>query len=179
MYWVMLPMAFILALSIIYTPYATGWLKLYPLMLVSAGGIVFMFIFYFRLIRINWTEVKDIGRFSPRDSAVINEGKSLVLVPQRGGRVKVYLYGKDGLPELDWMRDQTTDPSVICMYRGRTQGGKRAVRRVLRYFGASDADVKAILSEVGTERVYENATLLSREGLDGRIEYVINITATV
>ena len=179
MYWVLLPMALLMALSIIYTPYATNWVKLYPLMIASGAGMIFVFVFYFRLIRLNWTEIKDIGRFSPRDSALINEGRTLTLTEAGHGSIKVYLYGEDGLPELDWMRDQTTDPSVICMYRGSTQGGKRTVRRVLSYFGAPTEDIAEIISQENLTRKYENVTVSTGRDEQGRRTYTIHMDKTV
>lgn len=179
MYWIILPIAVILALAIIVNPYTEGWMKLYPLIIACVGGIAFIFLFFFRLIKINWSEIKDVGRFSPRDSALINEGKFIVLRPERGGRVKVYLYGNDGLPELDWMRDQSSDASVICMFRGRTEGGKRTVKRVLRYFGVPKADFSEIIGNVDFLRQYESVKVSTRVNDTERLEYVIEITETV
>ena len=179
MYWVLLPMALLLTLAIIYNPYAPRWYKLYPLMALSVAGMIFVFIFYFRLIRLNFTEIKDIGRFSPRDSALINEGKVLVLRDVGHGKLRVYLYGADGLPELDWMRDQTTDPSVICMYRGRAVGGRRTVARVLRYFGVYASDIDGILHTDGFRAEYDCVRVSTRIGDGERKEYVIEMTKTV
>lgn len=174
-----IPFVAILVLSIIYNQYAEGWTKLYPLITVMAAAIVFSNIFLFRAVMISRAEVRDIGRFSPRDRADLLAGGSIRLQPMDHGKVKIYVYGKAGLPELDWMRDQTTNPDEICMYRGRTQGGLRTVGRILSHFGVPSAEVERILSGGEFSGDYTDCTVKVLKLDDGKIEYRIGILSTI
>ncbi len=174
-----IPFALILALAIIYNQYADGWTKLYPLITVMAAAIVFSNIFLFRAVRISRAEIRDIGRFSPRDHADLLAGGSVRLQPVDHGRVKIYVYGEAGLPELDWMRNQSTDPDQICMYRGRTQGGLRTVGRILSYFGVPGDEVKRIISGGEFSGNYDDCSVSVITLDNQKTEYRIGILSTV
>ena len=174
-----IPFVVILVLSIIYNPYAEGWARLYPLITVMAAAIVFSNIFLFRGIRLSRCEIRDVGRFSPRDHARLEAGNSIRLQVQNGGKVRIYVYGKAGLPELDWMRDQTTNPDEICMYRGRTLGGIRTVADILSYFGVPEKEIEAIIRGKEFCENYSECTVTVDTSADGSTQYSITLLRTV
>ena len=100
-YWIEIPLAILLTLAIIFNSGATNLLKLYPLIVLCSLAIVFVFIFFFRLIELGWDEIRYVGLFSSRDRAVITEGKRLELTLERGGAIKTYLIGNDGKGNAD------------------------------------------------------------------------------
>ena len=179
MYWVILPMIYVMTLAIHYNSSVPGWLRLYPLIFLSAAGIVFTFVFLFRYLEISYSEIRYIGRFSSRDSALINEGKSLIIYREAHGRIKIYLFGNDGLPELDWMRDQTTCENEICMFRGKCWGGERTVRKILRSFGVDESDLPVILNSERFNVAYENVSVEVYPDLDERTAIRIRIDKTI
>ncbi len=159
-FWVLLPIGTVLVLSIIYNDGAPGYLKLYPLMLMSAAAVIFSFIYLFRAVMISWCEIRMLGRFSSRDSAVIDEGKTLVLEIAERSRVNVRLYGNEGYnPDIKWLTTDDETGGDICTFRAKTYEGKRGVKRILRYFGVPDTDFDEILGENDISKKYEKITV--------------------
>ena len=174
-----LPIIFVLTLAIIHNPSAVGMAKLYPLISLCGLALVFINLYLFRMVRISMAEVRDIGRFSPRDNGKLAAGSSIRIIPTRHGRVKIQVYGDAGLPELDWMRDQTTDPGVICMYRGRAEGGSRAVKKALKHFHIPEADIENIIDTDDFHGEYEECVVDTLINLENRKEYRITMRRTV
>lgn len=159
MYWVMLPVGALLGLCIAYNKHAENLFKFYPLIIASILGLIFIFIYFFRVIRISYDEIRYIGLFTSRDSAVINEGKTLIIERGRGKRLKVSLFGNDGvLADLDWLKSTGDAPRDISLFRGKAIGGERAVRKVLKFFAVGEDDIKEIL--LGGMTSYENELIL-------------------
>lgn len=157
-----------------------GLLKLYPLIIFLMALIVFIPIYFFRLIEISYEEIRSIGWFSNRDSALINEGKTLTMKLLKGGKVKLYLVGHDGeYAGFDWLKpgDDEDCPRDITLYRGTAFGGKGAVKSVLSYFGVSEEDFDAILGEDKVSFEYENVSLTAETSDEGReVNVRINVT---
>ena len=167
-----IPLIFLFAVCIRYNSGVETSLKLYPLMLASAAGAVFIALYFFRAIRISYSEICYIGKFSSHDRAVINKGKTLIMRLGAGSTVKVELFGNDGHPPL-YSSDSSShsEPIDINLFRGTVIGGERSVRRVLEYFGASkDQSVEMVASECSFE--FENVNISSHnceKGLEIRI----------
>ena len=175
-----LPILALLALAIIFNDSADGLLKLYPLIITSAAIAVFIFIFFFRVISLSNEEIRIIGRFTSRESAIINEGKRLVLTLDSRGRLKLELFEDDGvLPELDFLKnDPDYKPQGLNLFRERAVFGEHSLRRVLRYLEVSDSDIGAILSS----DTYECTTpsLNIKSSVEGEVLCVgIEFTETV
>lgn len=162
-FWVLIPMSVIMTLSLRYNEVSEHWLKLYPLIIFSIGAIVFTFIYLFRFISISYSEIKYIGRFTSRDSATINEGKTLVIemLPKR--KISIRLYGNEGYnPEIKWLTDENGEVSDICLFRGKAYGGESVAVRILCHFGVNSAeDIDAILNQDSFEKPYENVSICS------------------
>lgn len=153
-------------------------LGLWPLIIALAALIVFLALYFFRLVEISWEEIRDIGMFTRRDSAIINEGKALVIRMMPRGGIKLTLLGPVGEAALyDWTSDEDAS-SEIGMYRGNAYGGERAVRKLLTYFGAAEDDLDAILSEDGFRKDYAYATVSAAQTDEGR-EIRIDVNETL
>ena len=136
MYLTELPVLALFILAIIFNDSAAGFLKLYPLIITSAAIMIFIFVFFFRVIVLSAEEIGIIGRFTSRERAVINKGKRLDLTLDGKNRLKIELFEDDGvLPELDFLKnDPAYKPLGLNLFRERAVFGKNALLRVLRYF---------------------------------------------
>ena len=176
MYWVLLPIAALLSACIAYNTKEAGAFGLYPLIILLCGAILFIFIYFFRAVKISFDEIKSIGAFSGRDSAVITEGKTLILEHLRGGRLQITLFGNDGiLPELDWMKSTGDAPRDIALYRGKVIWYRYSVNKILRYFGFNKEDILAIRS-AECEKVHSNIATATLDKENGNINVKINKT---
>ena len=93
MYWVLLPLLALLLASIYYNRFADNLLKLYPIITVTICGMIFILIYFFRGIKISYDEIRDVGLFSGHDSAIINEGKTLIFkIKKRGQSLVLFLH---------------------------------------------------------------------------------------
>lgn len=162
-FWVLFPMSLVLTLAIRFNPTSTNWLKLYPLIVFSAGAIIFTFVFLFRFISISYSEIKYIGRFTSRDSATVNEGKTLVIELLDKHRLNIQLYGNEGYnPEIKWLANENGEAGDICLFRGKAYGNENVAVRILSHFGVNDpTDLESILSEEKFSASYENVSVES------------------
>lgn len=177
--WVEAPLAFLLYVAIRHNENVPGLLKLYPLMIIDVAAMMFALVFFFRLISVSYAEIKYIGLFTSRDSAIINAGKRLIITVERLGRVRFVLMGHDEMAGFDWLKPEDEDERAeIALFRGKAYGGKGAVKRILRTYGVKSADLDKILGEGGFERSYTNVTVRTRE-LEEAHEVEIRFDKTV
>ena len=165
MYLTELPLIILLAFAIAFNNSAGGFLKLYPLIITSICIIIFIFIFFFRVIALSGEEIRIIGRFTSRDGAIINKGKKLTMTLDKKNRLKLELFEDDGvLPELDFLKnDPDYKPHGLNLFREKAVFGKSALRRVLKYFEIGDEHISGIFSS----DTYECTTkLLSLTSID-------------
>lgn len=168
-FWVLIPMSTLLMLCINFNNGVDGLLKLYPLILFTIGAIIFTFVYLFRFIAVSYSEIKYIGRFTSRDSATINAGKTLVIDILEKKRVSIQLWGNEGYnPEIKWLTNEDGEAGDICLFRGKVYGGKQLAVKILTYFGVDSKDIDVILQEDGFYRSYENVTVKSLTELEHR-----------
>ncbi len=168
-YWVLVPMSALLMLCISYNDSTTGLFKLYPLILCIIGAIIFTFVYFFRYISISYSEIKYIGRFTSRDSATVNAGKTLVIDLLEKKRVSIQLWGNEGYnPEIKWLTNEDGEDGDICLFRGKVYGGEQVAVRILLYFGVDVKDIDTLLKEDGFCESYENVTVKSLTELEHR-----------
>lgn len=162
-FWVLLPISIVLTLSLRFNSLSDNLMKLYPLIIFCIGAIIFTFVFLYRFIAISYSEIKYIGRFTSRDSATINEGKTLVIDILEKKRVSIQLYGNEGYdPEIKWLTSEDGSVKDICLFRGKVYGNENIAVRILCHFGVdSDEDINAILDTDGFNKTYENVTVTS------------------
>ena len=168
--WVQLPVIAVLVLSIIYNNESAGVLRLYPLIIVSILGIIFIFVYFARFIRLSYSEIRCLGPFTSRDKAIIKKDRTLILRMLPFGKVKVYLRGYDGPCDFSWLKEDIPtsgeEPTYeqiqskdICLFRARAFGGRRAAVKVLKYYGADVKDIPSILKDEGLQIKYEFVTV--------------------
>ena len=144
----------ILVLSILYNDMTETPGKLYPLMFFSASCMIFIFLYFFRVILFSDKEVRSVGPFSSRDRVAIDEGQTLSLTLMKRGKIRVELFGVSVAPGFSWMRGNYKE-SDINLYRDRAVGGKTAIKRVLKYYGVSGEDITSLLNPESINRKYD------------------------
>lgn len=174
----LIPPIILLIISIYYNESSTGLLKLYPLIIFSVLAIVLTFAYFFRFITISTEEIRMHGLFSSRDAAIINEKKSLIftIIPRK--RMRVTLFGNNGLPAFNWAQGDTYVPIDIDLFREKAIGGKGAVKRVLRYFEVDDEDIDELFSTDSFEKEYD-AFILKKERVEKNTVVTIYFTKTI
>ncbi len=147
-YLIELPVILIFWLALSLNEYSDLAVKFYPLMTVSALLILFIALFFFRFISINNDEIRSLGLFSSKDSALIAEKKTLVIALHPHRTVKLELYGDpDEEPEFNWMRSDNVAHREICVFRGKAVGGKKSAMRILEYFTFPTSELNAAFEE--------------------------------
>ena len=128
---------------------------LYPLIVFSASVAILIFIYFFRMIVISHEEIRSVGLFSSRDSAVIEKDTKLRITMEGGGNLHVALLGKRKMPDFSWAKIEDYQSCDVNIYREKAVGGKSSVTRILKYFGVSSADIDSVLQSDSFTKDYE------------------------
>lgn len=156
---VALPMAALLVASILMNDTVDTLLKLYPMIIACSLGIIFTFVYFFKAIVLSKDEIKYIGPFSSRDSAVINEGKTLILTLRKNGKLGLALYGNNGEnASLDWLKSETAIRDIY-LFKGKAIGGVGAMSRTLEFFDVPGDDIKMITEHEEASLDYEDYSI--------------------
>lgn len=160
-----IPVLALLALVISVHDSATSIVKFYPLEIVLGGVALLILIYFFRAVQISKTEIRAIGRFSSREKATIEEGKKLVFTLASKRRLTVELFeSSDAAPSLPWASGVCND---INLFRAKTLGTIKSVRKVLIYFGLSADEADALIANPPKEEIlFENIAVLAEEKHD-------------
>ena len=157
-----IPLALLLFVACYYNFTSDNPWQFIPLIVILLGVMVFIAIYFFRIITVSYQEIRYHGLFSSRDSAIINKDKTLILTMRSRGHIGISLYGNDGRPPMfDGLRDEASID--IFLFRGKAVGGKRAIRSVLRYFEIKEEDIDLGFQKEAHE--FENDELLMRAEL--------------
>ena len=171
-YWVLLPLIAVFILCLAFNNHIEHYLKLYPLMALSLGGIIFSLVYYFRGVLISYEEIKDVGRFSSRDTALIHKGRTIILYREKHSRIRIILFGNDGInPEFSWMKSTGDLPKDISLFRSHAYGGNRAIKRIMAYFGVPCDELDTFF-DGDFEKKYTNVTVTSTLEGDTRKIYI-------
>ncbi len=179
MYLTELPLILLLGVCIGYNQNMEIPFKLYPLILALIGGIIYIFIYLFRLVNISYEMIWATGPYSSRERAIIAENKTLVITMLKRGKLKVELFGVDEMPPmLDWAKDKDYTEIEVNLFRDRAFGGASSVRRVLKYFDVSNEDIISVLQSDSFEKSYDSFNISANKLNDIR-EIKIKFTATI
>ncbi len=130
-----LPVIILLSVAIAFNDKSEELYKYYPLIIFLIFSAMFIFIYFFRMISINTDEIRYHGLFSSRDSAFINENKSLVISLMGMGNMRLELFGDASeAPPFEWMKAEDISHRDVCLFRGRAIGGKGSAKKILEYF---------------------------------------------
>lgn len=179
MFWALLPLGFLLWLAIFFNPKVDATFKLYPLQITLIAVMVFIVIFYFRVITISNQEIRIHGFFSSKDRAFINKGRTLKITILRGRKIKFELFSIEQKPTFDWMNAAEYIPQEICLFRATSAGGARSAKRALKFFSASAADIQDLFSDKPYENQLTYTTVFSKINEDGLREISIRFDKTV
>ena len=151
-FWVIIPMAALLALAIAYNDTAISAFKHYPLIVFLSGAIVFTLVYFFRLVAFGFEEIRTVGLFSSRERVAINEGRTLTVTLMPAKKLEFALYGNDGvLAQLDWLvPEENGEIPDINLFRAKAIGGKGTLGSVLKHYGVLDRELRdAIINGKG------------------------------
>ena len=165
MYLTLLPLVAVLVISIMNNGIMTGAVKLYPLIIASGGGIVFILIYLFRLVKLSTEEIRSIGPYSTKETTTLEEGKTLVMTLRPKRKLKLEVTGRSDGGIYSWSEGE--DEHDINLYRDIVNGGKRTVARILRYYGVCDEDVQELISGDATAKEYVHLTVTKSSGDEG------------
>ena len=177
-FWVALPLAFLLVVSIRMNPEVDTPGRLYPLMIFSAAAIIFTFVFYFRPVILSRDEIKSIGPFSSRDKAVINKGKTLILTERDRGMLSIDLYGNDGTnADLDWLKGEDTAHDTY-LFKSKVLGGISTMKSILLFFGSDERSADDILA-ADSKEIELYGMIVTATTADEKKEIRIKFTETL
>jgi hypothetical protein len=120
--------------------------RLYPLIIFCAGTMIFIFLFFFRLISVSEDEIRSLGLFSSKDFSPIKSGQTLCLTLRKGGKIRVELFGKSDAPGFSWMRGDYKE-SEVNLYREKAVGKEGALLPLLKSFGISKTEASQLFTE--------------------------------
>ncbi|MBO5879859.1 MAG: hypothetical protein J6Q68_04845 [Clostridia bacterium] len=180
LYLIEIPLIILLVLTCSYNSNAQHVFKLYPLIVFLSLGIIFILVYFFRVISLSFEEVRYHGLFSSRDHAPINKDKEVILTLRGKRRLTVELFGNDGkAPELDWIKDnENYKITDIYLFRGKAIAGKQKVKRILSYYGVDDEGRRAAIENDEFSADYEFVSLKSKKA-EGVTEIRIKMKETV
>ena len=130
-----LPVLILLTIALRYNSESDELFKFYPLIVFLSFAVIFILVYFLKVISVNFEEIRYHGLFSSRDSAFIGEGKSLVLLLKPKRNIGIELYGDAGKePIFDWMKAEDVIHRDICLFRGKANGGIKTVKKIIGFF---------------------------------------------
>lgn len=146
-FWTVIPLAFILAVAIYLNNDVKTVFKLYPMIILLSVVIIVNILFYIRGIRLTYDDARCLGLFSKKDYARYSKDSSLVITVLRHGRLLVEVFGfiEEGGIGYDWFDSDKS--AEINLFRARTNGNSKTVKKILRYYGASETDAQLALNQ--------------------------------
>jgi len=158
MYLTEIPQIILLLIAVRFNDKVDSFLKLYPLIILMCGCIIFTAVYFYRAVTISFEEIRCVGIFSSHDKAIINKDKTLVITLLPKKKLKLELFGDGGdSPTFEWLRSD--GPTKINLFREKAYGTKKDVKKLLSYFEIEENDFDKILNG---ERP-ENSTLTPNE----------------
>ena len=161
-FWALLPLIILFVSCIYLNNEVDGILKLYPLMTVTTGAIVFVLLFLIRGIQLTYDDARCVGIFSKKDYARLEKDYSLVITKLRHGRLLVEIYGfvdENGIG-YDWYKEEDIK-AEINLLRARTNGGFGTIKKILLYYGIEESEAKKIISDPNSFTETKDVTVVS------------------
>ena len=160
-----IPVLAMLAIVISVHDSAPSIVKFYPMEIALAAVAALIVVFFFRAVQISKKAICEIGRFSSREKATIEEGKRLVFTLASKRRLTVELYeSTNSAPSLPFASGVCSD---INLFRAKTLGNIKTVRKTLIYFGLTAAEADALIENPPKEeKSFENIAVRAEEKHD-------------
>ncbi len=135
-----LPLLVVLAAAVYFNAGMTTTLKLYPLIVVFGALVIFDLLFFFRIVRFSYEDIRTMGRFSSRDKVFLAKDKVLLITRLPHRRLRIEVIGQDDdSPALSFL--STKDSLPFCQLRCKAVGGRRTVLRLLAFYRFAGADI--------------------------------------
>ena len=146
-----IPLIILLVLAIIFNPTADGVWKLYPLIITLIIGIIFILVYFFKVLILSQDELEIFSVFTERDSATLNLGKTIIMGKISPTRIKVCVFGNDGKPpQFDFIPEGADyTPVDIFLLRSKVLGGNGALVRIMNYFDVPADSAKKLTEDDG------------------------------
>lgn len=150
---------------------ATSIVEYYPLEIALSAIALLILVFFFRAVLISKDEIRQIGLFSSRSKATVEEGKTLVLTLAERRIMTAELFeSSDAAPALPFASDVS---GQINLFREKTLGTKNTVRRVLTLFGLSKDEAAGVIDGLPTKEIaFESVAVRCEEKHDVTVFYI-------
>lgn len=152
--------------------------RLYPLMTALIIGMILIFVYYFRILRINFEEIRMFGLFSGRDRVMIKKGRTLTFVLWPRKKMIVELSGRDEAPALDWIDEDDYKNMSVNLFRAKAIGNERTLKHCLMYFGIPREDMDRIFSNGDIDIEYDEITFNAKT-VNGHRTVCLNFKDTI
>jgi hypothetical protein len=145
-FWTLIPLVVLLVASIMLNENVDSIMKLYPLIILSSAGIIFILLFFIRGIVLSYDDARCVGLFSKKDYARYSTDYYLQVTTLKRGRLLIEVFGfiEEGGIGYDWYA--TDEKAEINLLRARANGNLNTLKRILTYYGLDDLEAKAALS---------------------------------
>lgn len=150
-YLIEIPVVVLLLYAINYNNNADSLLKLYPLIVFSSLAIIFIALYFFNAVIISVEKVSQIGLFSSRDKAILNKDRAIVITYLPHNKLRIEVLAMQYKPALEWINEEDYAPTESSVFRERVIGKNGTAKRILSFFGATDEDIKSLISQDNTE----------------------------
>ena len=139
------PLILVLYGALKYNGEMTNLVKLYPLIVASILGIIFVLLYFFNAVILTSAKIKQFGLFSSRDSAIIKKDTSLSLTYLKNGNMRIELFALQKESALEWVDRDSYVPTEANVFRERIIGKNGTARRVLKFFGLDKSDIDRLI----------------------------------
>ena len=136
--------------------------KLYPMIVILIIGMILMFLYYFRVLKINFEQIKMIGPFSGRDKAIIKKDRTLSFTLWPRGKMIVELSGRGEAPALDWVLPEDYLEMEVNLFRAKAVGNERTLKHCLMFYGIPTSDFDEIFTDKDITIDYDDITLFAK-----------------
>ena len=166
-----IPLLVLLGIVISVHDSAPSIVKFYPLEILIGAVCFLIAVYFFRAVLISEDEIRQLGRFSSRDRATIEEGKTLVLTLAAKKLLTVELYENDeSKPTLPFASEYA---GRINLFREKTRGNKKTVRRILVFFGLDATEADLVIEELPKQEIsFETVAVRAEKKHDVLIFYI-------
>lgn len=143
-----LPLMVMLFIAVALNDKSEELLKYYPLIIFLSLLIVFIAVYFFRMLSISFEEIRYHGLFSSKDQAFIKEKRTLVISVCPRHTLRLELFGDAAEePAFDWMKAEDVMHREVCLFRGSAVGGKRNAEKTVAYFLAEGESAEGCLKD--------------------------------
>ena len=170
-----IPLLLLLIFAIQNNEKADGVWKLYPLIITTVIGMIFILLYFFKLVIVSTDEVEVFTIFQGRDSATLNKGKTLIIAKISRARAKICIFGNDGAPpDIDYVKnDKYYTPLDIFLLRTKALGTDGTLVRIMKYFDVPKDTAKELTLNDG---IYEDEAVSVSSALNNLGQREIKIT---